>query len=101
MKNKRIKLLVLVLAAVCLIAAFSVAVFADGGDDVTLQIKAANLSFDDSVYIVYAASVNGASPDGMKMLFWNEPQDSLDDYVIGSEDHSVTAYGKATVSGVA
>ena len=54
----------------------------------TLAIEAANLSFDDSVYVLYAVSHDGIEAYNVKMLFWTEAQDSLDEYTYGTESYS-------------
>ena len=84
------KILILVLAISALIAAFSISIFAidSAKSQPTLGIEAANLSFDDSVYVLYAVSHNGIDADDVKMLFWTEAKADHSEYLIGTESYS-------------
>ena len=86
MKNK---ILIITLAVVMLITAFAItAIAADSETEPSLAIEAGNLAFDDSVYILYAVSHEGIDAADIKMLFWTEPEASLDAYLIGTEDYT-------------
>ena len=86
---KKSKILVLVLAIAALFIIANTAVYAnENSTEPTLSIKAANLSFEDSVYVLYAISHDGIAAENITMLFWNEPQPSLDSYTIGTESYS-------------
>ncbi len=71
-------------------------------DDVTgtptLTVEANNLSYSDSVYILYAVSNEGFDREAheIKMLFWDELQE---EYVVGTEKYAKTNAGAATVKG--
>ena len=64
----------------------------------TLTIESNNVSYSDSIYILYAVSNTGFDRDvyQIKMLFWEEVQD---EYVVGTEKYAVTSESKATVKG--
>lgn len=57
--------------------------------DPKLEVVSYNLSYSDSVYILYAIANEGFDREEyeIKMLFWNEAQD---DYVLGTESYSVS-----------
>ncbi len=90
-RNKRTmkkKLLFLSLILAVILSVFAIGASAEG-DAPVLKIEAANLSFEDSVYIVYAVSHEGVAAEDVQMLFWTEPQDS---YTKGSENAVRTPY---------
>ena len=84
MKNvTKIILLVLTLA---LLVAVPFAVSASENEP-ELDIEAANLSFVDSVSILYAVSGDNADLTKVKLLVWSEPKSSSDEYVKGTESY--------------
>ena len=88
---KRSKIIILALTVAMLFIILGTVAFATGGEEIpTLKIEAANLSFDDSVYVLYAVSHNGIAPKDITMLFWSEPQADLNSYVKGTESYSKT-----------
>ena len=75
---KRSKIIILALAFTVLFAILGTLAFAASAEDTpALKIEAANLSFDDSVYVLYAVSHEGISAESITMLFWSEPQADL------------------------
>lgn len=82
--KKKLLMLALMLAALCALTC-TLALAADTPEEPTLKIEAANLSFEDSTYILYAISHDGIPYDSIQMLFWTEPQD---EYTIGTESYS-------------
>lgn len=87
----RRKFLILALAISALISAFAITASAETTETVTeasLNFEAANLAFDDSVYILYAVSHEGIEAADVQLLFWTNPQKSLDAYTIGTESYS-------------
>ena len=71
-------------------------------DDVTgtptLTIESNNVSYADSIYILYAVSNDGFDRTNyeIKMLFWEELQE---EYTVGTEKYAVTSNQSATVKG--
>ena len=63
-----------------------------------LSFAAHNLSYSDSVYILYAVANEGFDRTDyeIKMLFWTDVQE---DYALGTEKYSTAARGKTTVKG--
>ena len=63
-----------------------------------LEMVAQNLSYSDSLYILYAINNEGfdRTKHEIKMLFWEEAQES---YALGTEKYSVTNSGTAKVKG--
>lgn len=64
----------------------------------TITIESNNVSYADSIYILYAVSHDGfdRTSHEIKMLFWEELQE---EYVIGSESYFATSKATATVNG--
>ncbi len=94
-KNK--KLVLFVVMVLLLGAITATAIFAsDGNSTPTLCVESYNLSYSDSLYMLYAISNDGfdRNEHEIKMLFWTEKQD---EYVLGTESFSSRNEGKATV----
>ena len=80
------KLLILLFTMTALAALFSCVTHAAQEQKApSMKIEAANLSFEDSTYILYAVSHEGVAYDDIQMLFWTEPQD---EYTVGTEAYS-------------
>ena len=64
----------------------------------SITIESKNLSYSDSIYILYAVSNEGfdRSQSEIQMLFWNEPQD---EYILGTQDYVASTEGDKTVNG--
>ncbi|MBQ8295383.1 MAG: leucine-rich repeat domain-containing protein [Clostridia bacterium] len=64
----------------------------------TLEIISNNVSYSESIYILYAVDHSGfdRTQDKIKMLFWNEVQE---EYILGSEDYVTEQKGVANVKG--
>jgi len=64
----------------------------------TLTVQSQNLSYSDSVYMLYAVSHTGfdRETNEIEMLFWSTPQK---EYLLGTEEYRVSNSGKATVKG--
>ena len=62
----------------------------------TITIQSKNLSYSDSIYILYAVSNEGfdRNQNNIQMLFWTETQT---EYVLGTESYAVNNSGNATV----
>ena len=62
----------------------------------TLTVESNNVSYAESIYILYAVSHDGfdRNEHPIKMLFWEEVQE---EYVIGTEKYAKTDNGAATV----
>ena len=88
------KILFLALIVCSLISVFAISVFANETatepKEPGLNIEAANLSFEDSVYVLYAVSHEGIPAESVKLLFWTEPEATVDAYVLGTEAYSKT-----------
>lgn len=95
---KNCKKIALLLAALALLTAvLTIGIAAE--EKPALDIYAANLSFEDSVYLMYAVDAENVSADQVKMLFWTEPilQSDPDAYVKGTEDYVGTNCGDVTI----
>ena len=81
------KKLLIILLTLCTVLALGslVALGAGSSEEPSLKIEAANLSFEDSVFVLYAISHEGVAYDGIQMLFWTEPQE---EYTVGTETYS-------------
>ena len=81
------KILVFALIVVALFATLSITAFAANStpSEPTLKIEAANLSFEDSVYVLYAVSHEGIEASNIRMLFWTSPQA---EYTVGTEAYA-------------
>ena len=91
--------IIAILLLVALSAALPIAVSAR--DNVpSLKIEAANLSFEDSVYPIFAVSGSGVSMDSVKLLVWTSAKSVDDDYKKGTEAAEISAYGEESVDGV-
>ena len=99
MKTK--KLLWLLLALSILVAGFVFTVSAtDNASEPALKIEAGNLSFEDSVFILYAVSHEGIDAKDVRLYFWNEPQSGDDAYAYDTADYSFAPYQQSvTVNG--
>ncbi len=71
---------------------------ADEVSNPTLTIESNNVSYAESIYILYAVSNDGfdRANHEIKMLFWDELQE---DYIIGTETYAVISKQSATVKG--
>ena len=111
MKTKRITFLKAAVIFVLTFCVLSISVFAldsDGNgsngtssiasDEPTLEIASYNLSYSNSVYILYAVSNEGFDrrDHEIKMLFWNELQE---EYTVDNASYVATNRGKTTVNG--
>ena len=93
MKNKII-FLVTIIAVLSIAACISVG--AESGTP-TLEIKAYNLTYGNSVYISYAVNCENIPSDAkVQLLVWDKPQE---EYIKGAEKYSSYTNGKtATVN---
>ncbi|MBQ8380905.1 MAG: hypothetical protein IJY18_03335 [Clostridia bacterium] len=86
------RFLIILLAILTLSISFAVIAFADTEESVAeLKIEAASLSFEDSVYVLYAVSHEGIDSSAIQMLFWTEAKESPADYTVGTESFSGSA----------
>ena len=65
-------------------------------ETLSLAIVSNNLSYADSIYMIYAVSYNGfdKTQNEIKMLFWEEIQE---EYTLGTESYTSSNKGYATV----
>lgn len=98
MKSKhKVLPIVLIIAMVTAILAFTVLALTTTLPEPQLEIVGTNLSFSDSVYIKYAVSFDEIeSEDDIKLLIWRTPQT---DYTAGTEAAAISASGTSEVSG--
>ena len=104
MKTKILKSLSAVLLVSLCISALLVTSYAadkkpdSAQADAKMEIVANNVSYSDSLYILYAISNEGfdRTEHEIKMLFWDKPQEI---YSLGTEKYSVTDSGTAKVKG--
>ncbi len=71
---------------------------ADEIENPTVTIEANNLSYADSMYILYAVSNNGfdRTEHKIKILLWEEVQE---EYAVGTETYAVTSNQSASIKG--
>ena len=68
---KTITKIILLALTLALLVAVPFAVSASENEP-ALKIEAANLSFEDSVYVLYAVSHEGIAASDIRMLFWTK-----------------------------
>ncbi|MBQ8339454.1 MAG: metallophosphoesterase [Clostridia bacterium] len=98
MKMQR-KLMWIIALVLVLGTVLGVATLADINTSPSLAVEAFNLSFEDSVYLVYAVSSENVTADQVQMLFWTEPKASKDAYTKGTESYSTANCGDVTYDG--
>jgi len=102
LKSKLIAGLAAVACGACAMGVYAQAEFvsktmpvADAETAPVLTIESNNVSYADSVYIVYAvATENVDASANVQMLFWNEPQT---EYVVGTQAYAEETKGTVTV----
>jgi len=105
MKTLKTKLCILfsaILAACCILfGAGSLSVqpqTAEADSTPTMTIESNNLSYSDTLYMLYAVSNEGfdRTQNQIQLLFWEEPQE---EYTYGTQDDAVTTTDRAKVKG--
>ena len=92
------KVIVLITVFVCAFMLLGLAVGASGeSTEPKLEIVAGNLSFEDSVALLYAVNVTGADADKAEMLYWTAPKGANDLYTKGTENYSSSPIADETV----
>ena len=105
MKNKLLAILFASLFAVCALLGVSLINRKEKATaataEVTLKIQSNNLSYADSVYLLYAVSGEGVdyTVDTVKMLFWESAKPTQKEYLLGTESYAAKNSGRATVGG--
>ena len=100
LKNKLCILFSAILAVAC--GVFGVSALqpqkAEAEATPAVTIESNNLSYSDSLYLIYAVSNEGfdRKQNQIQLLFWEEPQE---EYTYGTQDSVVTTNDKATVKG--
>lgn len=88
-----------------LIVVFGLGVFTSGAAEASvdaprLKIEAGNLSFEETVKLVYAVSYENVVAENIKMLYWTESKEKIELYVKGTEQYSSSPLkNDAAVSG--
>ena len=102
MKTSLTKKLIILMLSVCvIIGTVFVTAFAlnetQKSSTPSLEIVTNNVSYSESLYILYAVANDGFDRDEyeIKMLFWKEVQD---EYILGTEDYSAADKGSKTVN---
>ena len=98
MKMQR-KLMWIIALVLVLGTVLGVATLADINTSPALEVEAFNLSFEDSVYLVYADSSENVTADQVQMLFWTEPKANKGAYIKGTESYSTANCGDVTYDG--
>lgn len=96
---KKLTKIILLLLALSLTLAVPFAVSASESEP-SLKIEAANLSFEDSVYPVFAVSSKDVDASSIKLLVWTSPKTSESEYIKGTEAAELTSYADETIDGV-
>ena len=101
--KRRLILLTVTLTLLLALGTLGVIAYASGGEgeesgDVELSVVSKNVSYSDSLHLLYAVSGSGfdTAVHEIRMLFWDEPQS---EYLLGSESLAATARASATVGG--
>ena len=83
------KILILVISLIAVLSMLSLTALASGSENngKEITIEAVNLSFEDSVYVLYAVSHEDIDVSDIQMLFWTEPQENCEDYKIGTQSY--------------
>ena len=83
------KILILVISLIAVLSMLSLTALASGSENngKEITIEAVNLSFEDSVYVLYAVSHEDIDVSNIQMLFWTEPQENCEDYKIGTQSY--------------
>ncbi len=89
-------LLVALVLAMLLAVPFAVSASAS---EPALKIEAANLSFVDSISILYAVSGENVDMTDVKLLVWTEPKTSADEYSKGTEAYMLESTRIENVGG--
>ena len=103
MKTRRKILSVLIALAISCFSLFAITIVPTAtaeqtqSNEISLNIEAKNLSYSDSVYIIYAVSQQGfdKNVNTVKMLFWEETQN---EYILGTEKYQVESRTLETVN---
>ncbi len=104
MKIKRIRFLLVAFSVLAVIATvIAIPTIAANSTQplvVDFEIAGQNLAFEENIYVKYVVMPNEAFPTDVKpeLLVWREPKASLDDYVKGSGERTISAV-KETVQG--
>ena len=92
------KVIVLITVFVCAFMLLGLVATASGeSTEPKLEIVAGNLSFEDSVALLYAVNVTGADSDKAEMLYWTAPKGANDLYTKGTENYSSSPIADETV----
>lgn len=94
--KKTVKIIALILLVLSVTA---LSVLGAGVAEPSLEIEATNLSFVDSISILYAVSSRNVDPEGVKLLVWSAPMSSVEEYVKGTEDYVIDSHREETVGG--
>ncbi len=101
MRFKLSNLLLVILCVITLIGATAVfASAAPGGPKPKLSVKACNLSFEESVHILYAIEYENVDYSDIEMLYWTTPRKNKNDYLKENAEYTSTGGKKTTVNGV-
>ena len=92
------KVIVLITVFACAFMLLGLVATASGeSTEPKLEILAGNLSFEDSVALLYAVNVTGADADKAEMLYWTAPKGANDLYTKGTENYSSSPIADETV----
>ena len=95
MKKRILIATISVIVLICTILAVSV--WASDTEAPKLKIAAKNLSFSDSVYIVYYVDAQNASASDVKLLVWDTPQT---EYTVQNASTTLPCLYTETISGI-
>lgn len=95
--KKRIILFIslIVVCSIMACAIFAMGALSDAEPE--MSIEGINLSFSESIYVIYAVSAENISDtNNVKMLIWRDPQSN---YIAGTEDASLSSSSTEQVNG--
>jgi hypothetical protein len=98
--NMKKVLLVIIAVAIVVSAMIVVGVIVNATSDVVLNIKACNLSFSESIHIVYAVESKNVATSRIKMLYWTTPLEYESEYTLENAQYVSTTSYSQNVNGV-
>ena len=94
--KRKIAIISICAAVVLILVGIFVIFAATNNTSPSLSIKGKNLSFSDSVYIVYYVEAKDVNAENVKLLVWNSPKDS---YTISDSPKKLSYLRTETIDG--
>ncbi len=94
--KRKIAIISICMAVVLILAGVITVLASTNVTDPSLSIKGKNLSFSDSVYIVYYVEAKDVKANDVKLLVWNSPRDS---YTVKDSPKKLSCIRTETIDG--